>query len=137
MTTRSQNALLTNVLKPSIGRDTRPKRKAEASPPKEKTIKRSAFTNITNVCITNVILLDINIYAIFIYHSIVTFLYYFLHALYTIFLSILCILYYYFLYALFTIYYHLSFFFLLLGFNRPLVHHWEDRIMHQKKQLLL
>ncbi|KMQ93953.1 g2 mitotic-specific cyclin-b3 [Lasius niger] len=53
MTTRSQNALLTNVLKPSIGRDTRPKRKAEASPPKEKTIKRSAFTNITNAISTS------------------------------------------------------------------------------------
>ncbi|XP_072762964.1 G2/mitotic-specific cyclin-B3 isoform X2 [Anoplolepis gracilipes] len=48
MTTRSQNALLTNVVKQSISRDTRTKRKAEASPPKEKTVKRSAFTNITN-----------------------------------------------------------------------------------------
>lgn len=53
MTTRSQNALLNNVLKPSIGRDTRIKRKAEASPPKEKTVKRSAFTNITNAITTS------------------------------------------------------------------------------------
>lgn len=51
ITTRSQNSLLTNVLlKPSV-RDTRTKRKAEASPPKEKTTKRSALGNITNVCI--------------------------------------------------------------------------------------
>lgn len=49
VTTRSQNALLNNVVKQSVSRDTR-KRKAEASPPKEKTVKRSAFTNITNVC---------------------------------------------------------------------------------------
>ncbi|XP_050461307.1 G2/mitotic-specific cyclin-B3 [Cataglyphis hispanica] len=48
MTTRSQNALINNVVKQSISRDTRTKRKAEASPPKEKTVKRSAFTNITN-----------------------------------------------------------------------------------------
>lgn len=49
VTTRSQNAILNNVVKQSVSRDTR-KRKAEASPPKEKTVKRSAFTNITNVC---------------------------------------------------------------------------------------
>lgn len=47
VTTRSQNALLNNIVKQSVSRDTR-KRKAEASPPKEKTVKRSAFTNITN-----------------------------------------------------------------------------------------
>lgn len=53
MTTRSQNAVLSNVpsLKPSNAgsRETRAKRKAEASPPKEKTTKRTAFANITNV----------------------------------------------------------------------------------------
>ncbi|XP_029164613.1 G2/mitotic-specific cyclin-B3 [Nylanderia fulva] len=53
MTTRSQNAILNNVLKPSLGRDIRVKRKAEASPPKEKTVKRSAFTNITNAITTS------------------------------------------------------------------------------------
>lgn len=55
MTTRSQNQnfLLSNVLnKPNIiPRETRGKRKAEASPPKEKTAKRTAFANITNVSI--------------------------------------------------------------------------------------
>lgn len=51
VTTRSQNAVLNNVLlKASIGKDSRIKRKAEASPPKEKTVKRSALGNITNVC---------------------------------------------------------------------------------------
>jgi len=51
ITTRSQNSLLNNVLKPShISRETRAKRKAEVSPPKEKTNKRCAFANITNVC---------------------------------------------------------------------------------------
>ncbi|KAF3426722.1 hypothetical protein E2986_06422 [Frieseomelitta varia] len=49
VTTRSQNAVLNNVLlKASIGKDSRIKRKAEASPPKEKTVKRSALGNITN-----------------------------------------------------------------------------------------
>lgn len=51
--TRSQNSLLSNVLKSSnTGRETRTKRKSDVfSPPKEKTNKRYAFTNITNVCI--------------------------------------------------------------------------------------
>lgn len=89
VTTRSQNASISNVVKQSISRDTRTKRKAEASPPKEKTVKRSAFTNITNVCTIIVILLDINIYAVYLYQSIVICLYYyFLYALCTIFLSL-------------------------------------------------
>lgn len=62
MTTRSQNALINNVVKQSISRDTRIKRKADASPPKEKTAKRSAFTNITNVCI---IIIYLHIYCYF------------------------------------------------------------------------
>ncbi|KAM0727990.1 G2/mitotic-specific cyclin-B3 [Formica fusca] len=53
VTTRSQNASISNVVKQSISRDTRTKRKAEASPPKEKTVKRSAFTNITNAITTS------------------------------------------------------------------------------------
>lgn len=50
ITTRSQKSVLSNVLiKPSVlGKDSRIKRKAEASPPKEKTTKRSALGNITN-----------------------------------------------------------------------------------------
>ncbi|CAK9799368.1 G2/mitotic-specific cyclin-B3 [Anthophora quadrimaculata] len=49
ITTRSQNPMLNSVLKASIlGKDPRVKRKAEASPPKEKTTKRSALGNITN-----------------------------------------------------------------------------------------
>lgn len=50
--TRSQNSALNNVLvkPPVLGKDPRVKRKAEASPPKEKTTKRSALGNITNVC---------------------------------------------------------------------------------------
>ncbi|XP_076242603.1 cyclin B3 [Calliopsis andreniformis] len=50
ITTRSQNSLLNNVLmKPHVlGKDPCTKRKAEASPPKEKTTKRSALGNITN-----------------------------------------------------------------------------------------
>ncbi|XP_029035402.1 G2/mitotic-specific cyclin-B3 [Osmia bicornis bicornis] len=48
--TRSQNAVLHNVLlkPPVLGKDPCIKRKAEASPPKEKTTKRSALGNITN-----------------------------------------------------------------------------------------
>ncbi|XP_043594054.1 G2/mitotic-specific cyclin-B3 [Bombus pyrosoma] len=48
--TRSQNSALNNVLvkPPVLGKDPRVKRKAEASPPKEKTTKRSALGNITN-----------------------------------------------------------------------------------------
>lgn len=53
VTTRRQNAVLNNLLKQPNVRDTRSKRKAEASPPKEKTAKRSAFANITNVCSIN------------------------------------------------------------------------------------
>lgn len=50
ITTRSQNSLLNNVLRHSnANRETRAKRKAEVSPPKEKTNKRYAFANITNV----------------------------------------------------------------------------------------
>ncbi|KAG7207685.1 hypothetical protein KM043_009304 [Ampulex compressa] len=50
ITTRSQNSIVKNVLlKPTIlGKDPRVKRKADASPPKEKTTKRSALGNITN-----------------------------------------------------------------------------------------
>ncbi|KOC60224.1 G2/mitotic-specific cyclin-B3 [Habropoda laboriosa] len=50
ITTRSQNPMLNNVLlkAPVLGKDPRFKRKAEASPPKEKTTKRSALGNITN-----------------------------------------------------------------------------------------
>lgn len=52
ITTRSQNSALNNVLlkAPANGKESRVKRKAEASPPKEKTTKRSALGNITNVC---------------------------------------------------------------------------------------
>ncbi|RLU20783.1 hypothetical protein DMN91_007397 [Ooceraea biroi] len=54
MTTRSQNAVLTNILKHTgVTKDTRTKRKAEASPPKEKTSKRYAFANITNAITTS------------------------------------------------------------------------------------
>ncbi|XP_012225048.1 G2/mitotic-specific cyclin-B3 [Linepithema humile] len=54
MTTRSQNAVQSNVcsFKPSGSRETRAKRKAEASPPKEKTTKRTAFANITNAIVS-------------------------------------------------------------------------------------
>lgn len=50
ITTRSQNSALNNVLlkAPANGKESRVKRKAEASPPKEKTTKRSALGNITN-----------------------------------------------------------------------------------------
>ncbi|XP_066589456.1 G2/mitotic-specific cyclin-B3 [Prorops nasuta] len=50
ITTRSQNSLLNNVLlkQSIIPKDIRSKRKAEASPLKEKTVKRSALGNITN-----------------------------------------------------------------------------------------
>lgn len=52
ITTRSQNSVLNNVLMKSnvLGKDAGSKRKAEASPQKEKTTKRSALGNITNVC---------------------------------------------------------------------------------------
>lgn len=57
MTTRSQNAMLNNIFKhTNVIRDARTKRKAEASPPKEKTNKRHAFANITNVCIAFAVL---------------------------------------------------------------------------------
>ncbi|KYQ49271.1 G2/mitotic-specific cyclin-B3 [Trachymyrmex zeteki] len=54
--TRSQNSLLSNVLKSSnTGRETRTKRKSDVfSPPKEKTNKRYAFTNITNAITTSI-----------------------------------------------------------------------------------
>ncbi|XP_053998117.1 G2/mitotic-specific cyclin-B3 [Hylaeus anthracinus] len=50
ITTRSQHSVLPNVLHKAsgLGKDPRIKRKAEASPPKEKTTKRSALGNITN-----------------------------------------------------------------------------------------
>lgn len=50
ITTRSQNSVLSNILPkpPLIGKDARTKRKAESSPQKEKTVKRSALGNITN-----------------------------------------------------------------------------------------
>lgn len=49
ITTRSQNSAINNVLqKPPVAKDSRVKRKAEASPQKEKTTKRSALGNITN-----------------------------------------------------------------------------------------
>lgn len=50
ITTRSQNSALNNVLlkAPANGEESRVKRKAEASPPKEGTTKRSALGNITN-----------------------------------------------------------------------------------------
>lgn len=50
ITTRSQNTVLSNILpkQPLIGKDPRAKRKAESSPQKEKTAKRSALGNITN-----------------------------------------------------------------------------------------
>ncbi|XP_076292111.1 cyclin B3 [Lasioglossum baleicum] len=50
ITTRSQNSVLSNILpkQPIIGKESRVKRKAESSPQKEKTAKRSALGNITN-----------------------------------------------------------------------------------------
>ncbi|XP_034933589.1 G2/mitotic-specific cyclin-B3 [Chelonus insularis] len=52
VTTRNQQATDTNNInnnsKPSVSKDLRTKRKAEASPLKNKTIKRSALENITN-----------------------------------------------------------------------------------------
>lgn len=53
ITTRSQNSL-NAVLKPLTGRETRAKRKADVSPPKEKANKRCAFANITNAITTSV-----------------------------------------------------------------------------------
>lgn len=73
VTTRSQQSMLSNVLKQAnINRDTRVKRKAEASPIKEKTTKRSALGNITNVYIFPfIIIIIIIIYASYLYHSII------------------------------------------------------------------
>ncbi|XP_017876293.1 G2/mitotic-specific cyclin-B3 isoform X2 [Ceratina calcarata] len=49
ITTRSQNAGMNNVLqKAPVTKESRVKRKADASPQKEKTAKRSALGNITN-----------------------------------------------------------------------------------------
>ncbi|XP_076649011.1 cyclin B3 [Halictus rubicundus] len=50
ITTRSQNSVLSNILHkpPVVSKEPRVKRKAEASPHKEKTVKRSALGNITN-----------------------------------------------------------------------------------------
>ncbi|XP_078046290.1 cyclin B3 [Augochlora pura] len=50
ITTRSQNSILNNALikPPVLGKDPRFKRKADGSPQKEKTAKRSALGNITN-----------------------------------------------------------------------------------------
>ncbi|XP_012286391.1 G2/mitotic-specific cyclin-B3 [Orussus abietinus] len=50
ITTRSQNSLVSNTLakQPLVIKDPRIKRKADASPLKEKTTKRSALGNITN-----------------------------------------------------------------------------------------
>ncbi|KAG5326877.1 CCNB3 protein, partial [Acromyrmex heyeri] len=56
ITTRSQNSLLSNVLKPSNSKESRIKRKSDVfSPPKEKTNKRYAFTNITNAITTSLV----------------------------------------------------------------------------------
>ncbi|KAL2715404.1 G2/mitotic-specific cyclin-B3 [Vespula squamosa] len=50
ISTRSQNLLINNALlkQPLLNKDLRSKRKADASPLKEKTVKRSALGNITN-----------------------------------------------------------------------------------------
>lgn len=55
ITTRSQNSAVNNVLlKASVPcKDPRVKRKAEASPSKDKITKRYALGNITNVCYFN------------------------------------------------------------------------------------
>ena len=47
----TRNSAISNQLakQPTILRETRLKRKAEASPPKDRTAKRSALGNITNV----------------------------------------------------------------------------------------
>ncbi|KYM85705.1 G2/mitotic-specific cyclin-B3 [Atta colombica] len=56
ITTRSQNSLLSNVLKPSNSKESRTKRKSDVfSPLKEKTNKRYAFTNITNAITTSLV----------------------------------------------------------------------------------
>jgi hypothetical protein len=47
--TRSQN--VANASKNENKKSELPKRKAESSPPKDKTLKRSAFGDITNVSI--------------------------------------------------------------------------------------
>lgn len=52
ITTRSHNSLA-NVKHPTIVKESRIKRKADASPLKEKTAKRSALGNITNVSSTD------------------------------------------------------------------------------------
>lgn len=53
ISTRSQNLLVNNALlkQPLLNKDLRSKRKADASPLKEKTVKRSALGNITNVSV--------------------------------------------------------------------------------------
>lgn len=53
ITTRTQKALADSIIAKSaiIAKDSRVKRKAEVSPLKDKTSKRSALGNITNVCI--------------------------------------------------------------------------------------
>ncbi|XP_046825541.1 G2/mitotic-specific cyclin-B3 [Vespa crabro] len=50
ISTRSQNILINNALlkQPILNKDLRSKRKADASPLKDKTVKRSALGNITN-----------------------------------------------------------------------------------------
>ena len=57
ITTRNQNKVVANTalvkLAPFV-KDPRIKRKADASPLKDKTTKRSALGNITNVCILHV-----------------------------------------------------------------------------------
>lgn len=53
ISTRSQNILINNALlkQPILNKDLRSKRKADASPLKDKTVKRSALGNITNVSV--------------------------------------------------------------------------------------
>lgn len=53
ISTRSQNILINNTLlkQPILNKDLRSKRKADASPLKDKTVKRSALGNITNVSV--------------------------------------------------------------------------------------
>jgi hypothetical protein len=54
LATRQQNTIISNThtekQQPVLFKDTRIKRKAEASPLKDKMTKRSALGNITNVC---------------------------------------------------------------------------------------
>ena len=49
VTTRNHSSAINQITKPLLIRESRLKRKAEASPSKDKTAKRSALGNITNV----------------------------------------------------------------------------------------